>query len=79
MDRNNTFRLPARSIPERTSSRSPEKGDASSLKRIRELEEERNACNDAAKKKRKTLKLGSSFDAAYWTTRRDIVEKQITY
>ena len=75
MDRK--FQLPARSIPERSSSRSPEKGHSSSLKRIRDWESEREKCNVEAKKQRKNLKLGASFDTAYWTARRDLVEKQI--
>ena len=75
MDRK--FQLPARSIPERSSSRSPEKGHSSSLKRIRDWESERNECNVEAKKQRMNLKLGASFDTAYWTARRDLVEKQI--
>ena len=75
MDRK--FQLPARSIPERSSSRSPKKGDSFSLKRIRDWENKRRDCNAEAKKQRKNLKLGSSFDTAYWTARRDIAEKQI--
>ena len=80
MDRENTFYLPAGNIPEQTSSRSQKKGKVSRSKRLRQLEDERNACNDEAKKKReklKNLKPESSFDAAYWTARRDIAEKEI--
>lgn len=77
MDRNNRFHLAADQIPARSSSRSPEKSDASGLKRIREWEHERWECNEEVKKQRKRLKLTSSFDAAYWTARRDIAEKDL--
>lgn len=77
MDRQTTFHLPARSILERSSSRSPEKGDSSSLKRIRDLENERNDCNEEGKTQRRKLKLESSFDSTYWIARRNIVEKKI--
>ena len=69
--------LPARCIPERSSSRSPEKGHPSSLKRIRDLEDERKSCNEDAKMQRKRLKLRSSFDTIYWTARRDIAKKEL--
>lgn len=54
-----------------------EKSDASGLKRIRDWENERRVCNGEAKEQRKRLKLTSSFDAAYWTARRDIADKEI--
>ena len=77
MDRKNTFHLPAEKIPARSSSRSPEKSDASDMGRIRDWENKRQTCNEKAKQQRKRLKLTSSFDAAYWTARRDIAEKEI--
>ena len=77
MDRKNTFHLSAEKIPARSSSQSPEKSDASGLKRIRDWEHEREGWNGKLKEQRKRLKLTSSFDAAYWTTRRDIAEKEI--
>ena len=70
------FQLPAENVLIRSSSRSPEKG-ASSLKRLRDLERERKECNDEAKAIRKKLKFTTSFDAEYWTTRRDLADKQI--
>ena len=76
MDRKNMFHLPAENIPIHSSSRSPEKG-ASSLKRLRDLEIEMMRCNTKARIIRKKLKRATSFDAAYWTTRRDLAEKQI--
>ncbi len=77
MDRRNTFHLAAEKIPARSSSRSPGKSDASSLKRILDWENKRMVCNGEAKEQRKRLKLTSSFDTAYWTARRDIAEKEI--
>ena len=77
MDRENTFHLPARAIPVRTSSRSPEKGDNTSKKRLLDLKSERSTCNHEAKEKRKKLKLASSFDITYWALRRDIAEKEL--
>ena len=68
--------LPSTRIPERSSSRSPEKG-GSSAKRIRDLESERKECKEAVERQRKKVKLCSSFDTTYWTARRDLVEKQI--
>ena len=77
MDRKNTFYVPAENIPARSSSRSPEKSNAFSLKRIRDWEKERKECNGEVREQRERLKLTSSFDAAYGTARRDIAEKEI--
>ena len=77
MDRKDTFHLSAEQIPVRSSSRSPEKSDASGLKRIREWETERSSCTEEAKRQRKRLKPTSSFDAGYWTIRRDIAEMEL--
>ncbi|KAL9077249.1 MAG: hypothetical protein Q9161_000515 [Pseudevernia consocians] len=77
MDRKNTLHLSAEQIPVRSSSRSPEKSDASGLKRIREWETERSSCTEEAKRQRKRLKTTSSFDAGYWTRRRDIAEMDL--
>ena len=49
MNRKTKFHLPARSIPERSSSRYPEKGDSSSLKRIRDLENENKEAKEETK------------------------------
>ena len=76
MDRKTTFQLPSRNIPERSSSRSPDKSDSSNFKRVRDLENERDDHSREAKKQRRALKLGSSFDTRYWTARRDIAEKE---
>ena len=46
-------------------------------KRLRKLEEEWDACNEEAKKKRNKLKPKASFDADYWIARRDIAQKQL--
>ena len=37
---------------------------------------ERDDCNREAKKQRRALKLASSFDARYWTARRDLADKE---
>ena len=76
MDRKKLFHLPSRSVPERSSSRSPEKSDASNFKRARDLTTERNNCNREAKRQRKNLKLKSSFDTRYWTARRELAETE---
>ena len=70
------FQLPARNIPEPSSSRSPEKGDSSS-KRIQDMEREKNRCNEDVRRQRKKLKLRASFDSKYWTERRQITDKQV--
>ena len=77
MDRKATYHLPSVINPKRSSSRSPEKNDSSNVKRVRDLTNERDECNREAKRQRKALKLGSSFDTRYWTARRDIAEKEI--
>ena len=77
MDRENRFHLPAEKIPARSSSRSPEKSDASGLKRIQDWKDQRDGCYGKITTQRKRLKLTSSFDAAYWIARRDIAEKNI--
>ena len=91
MDRKTLFHLPSRSVPERSSSRSPEKSDASNFKRAldlttedlttedlttEDLTTERNNCNREAKRQRKNLKLKSSFDTRYWTARRELAETE---
>ena len=76
MERRTPFHLPSRSVPERSSSRSPEKSDASKLKRLRDLTNERDECNREAKKRRKDLKLKSSFDTRYWTARQELADKE---
>lgn len=77
MDRNPPFTLAVRVIPERSSSKSPEKTEAIPLKRIHELESERRSCNEEAKQQRKRIRLNSSFDTAYWSARRDLTEIQL--
>ena len=77
MDRKVTHQLLSRNIPERSSSRSPEKRDFSSVKRVLDLTNERAECNREAKRRRKELKLKLSFDTRYWTARRDIAETEI--
>ena len=77
MDRNLPFTLPARVIPERSSSKSPEKPESITLKRIRELESERRSCYEVAKQQKKRIRLNSSFDTAYWSARRDLTEIQL--
>ena len=81
MDRKKLFQIPSRSVPERSSSRSPEKSDASNVKRALDLTTEdlttqRDNCNQEAKRARKGLKLKSSFDTRYWTARRELAEKE---
>ena len=76
MERRTPFHLPSRSVPDRSSSRSPEKSDAFNVKRLRDLTNERDECNRDAKKRRKELKLKSSFDTRYWTARRDLADKE---
>ena len=76
MDRKTLSYLPSRSVPGRSSSRSPEKSDSSNLKRLRNLTNERDRCNREAKKQRRALKLASSFDNRYCTARRELADTE---
>ena len=90
MNPKESFELPSRSIPERGSSispqkgvprqclsRSPEKGGSPNLKRIAEWEEEWKECKKVAVKRKDDLRFPLGFDTAYWTARREITEKEL--
>ncbi|KAM0798580.1 hypothetical protein BDR22DRAFT_858948 [Usnea florida] len=76
MDRKTLSHLPSRSVPERSSSRSPEKSNSADLKRLRNLRNEKDDCDREAKRQRRALNLASSFDTRYWTARRELADTE---